>query len=420
MVRFLVGGAALVGGTALLLLASLDNPTHVITGLGSTPPSSVYASAPSSGTSQSGQSASASTDPEKIQENIDSLRKQEADEQAVLSRLKTARERRVKEAQQDVDLLHGKATQLRQEIAALEQQQSSGKADLEKLGSDHSTLLAAAQKEIAGLHDQADAARHDLAALQQQVADEKAALDQARSQREAASAEVRKGLDTLRGQVDAARQELASMQQQRTAEQAAIDRLKAAHAQLAFAAGGATNSDRGAAAPARRASRNVSQPDASDTGSAEFVLERLRQHPPVQAAAAPAPAAGAELGARPAGAPGFHEPRHISSRERLMMARDALAGGRTADARQLLEEAQLQLVFRPIGPDDEQPPPGNREASLVGDALRSLGAGDPQRAIVAVDQALAGGQGAPAASPYGPPPRVSWQGPSYEYGYAGR
>jgi hypothetical protein len=96
-----------------------------------------------------------------------------------------------------------------------------------------------------------------------------------------------------------------------------------------------------------------------------------------------------------------------------MMARDALAAGRTADARQLLEEAQLQLVFRPIGPDDEQPPPGNREASLVGDALRSLGAGDPQRAIVALDQALAGGQ-------QGAPPRVSWQGPSYEYGYAGR
>jgi hypothetical protein len=103
-----------------------------------------------------------------------------------------------------------------------------------------------------------------------------------------------------------------------------------------------------------------------------------------------------------------------------MMARDALAAGRAGDARQLLEEAQLQLVFRPIGPDDEQPPAGNREASLVADALRSLGAGDPQRAIVAVDQALGGGQGAPAASPYGSPPRVSWQNPSYEYGYAGR
>jgi predicted nucleic acid-binding Zn-ribbon protein len=408
VVRYLVGGAALVGGTALLLVASLENPAHVITGLGSTPPASVHASAPPS--SQSGQSASASTDPQTVRESIDSLRKQEADEQAALVRLKAAHERRIKEAQQDVDLLHGKAAHLRGEIAALEQQQSSGKAALDKLSSDHGTLLAAAQKEIAGLHDQADAARHDLAALQQQVADEKTALERARSQREAATADVRKELDTLHGQVDAAREELANVQQQRTAEQAAIDRLKAAHAQLAFAAGSATNTDRRAAAPARPVSRNASPPDASAAGSAESVLDRLRQQPAAQPAAAPAQAV----------TPAFREPRHISSRERLMMARDALAGGRTADARQLLEEAQLQLVFRPVGPDDGAPPPGNPEARLVADALRSLGAGDPQRAITAVDQALAGGQAAPAGSPYSASPRVSLRGPSYGDGYAGR
>jgi predicted nucleic acid-binding Zn-ribbon protein len=412
VVRFLVGGAALVGGTALLLVASLDNPTHVITGLGSTPPTSVQTSAPSGRSSQSGE-----PDAQKIQESIDGLRKQEADEQAALARLKAAHERRIKEAQQDVDLLHGKAAQLREEIAALDQQRNSGKAELDKLSSDHGTLLAAAQKEIAGLHDQADAARHDLAALQQQLTDEKTALERARSQREAATADVRKELDTLREQVDVARNDLATVQQQRTAEQAAIDRLKAAHAQLAFAAGSATSTDRRAATPARQVNRSASQPEASDAGSAESVLDRLRQQPAAQPAAAPGPTAPPG----PTATSTFREPRHLSSRERLVMARDALAAGRTADARQLLEEAQLQLVFRPVGPDDEQPPPGNREASLVSDALRSLGAGDPQRAMVAVDQALAGGQAAQAGSPsYGSPPQVSWQAPSYVYGYAGR
>jgi hypothetical protein len=61
---------------------------------------------------------------------------------------------------------------------------------------------------------------------------------------------------------------------------------------------------------------------------------------------------------------------------RLSAARDAVAKGRIDDARRLLQEAQLQLVFRPIDASGDDPSTANKAAADVARALEALSAND--------------------------------------------
>lgn len=121
-----------------------------------------------------------------------------------------------------------------------------------------------------------------------------------------------------------------------------------------------------------------------DEDDAQSVLARLRQgsEPPAQTA---------PLQELPPSAPS-------PSLHRLIAARAALAGGRVEDARRLLQEAQLQLVFRPVTTDGDPTPAAGRGAADVAHALEALSANDiplGQRYIgVAVDE-LSGRQIAP-------------------------
>jgi len=149
-----------------------------------------------------------------------------------------------------------------------------------------------------------------------------------------------------------------TLEAQRVKEQARIEALKADQRPV------------GAKASAQHV-----DPDA--TG----VLDRLRRDVSSRTAPTPTP--------RPAVQANQGRRQGPGSRGNLEQAREALAAGRIVEARRLLQVAQLQLVFRPIDPEADEPPPAGRAAVAVAHALTALGTGDARQAMNSVDQALA-------------------------------
>jgi hypothetical protein len=110
-------------------------------------------------------------------------------------------------------------------------------------------------------------------------------------------------------------------------------------------------------------------PPRQDTDDAQSVLARLRQFAP--ASAPPQQAASPPAVVEP-------KPRQGQSPSvsKLNAARAALASGRLEDARRLLQEAQLQLVFRPVNAAGEDSPSAGKGAADVAHALDALSAND--------------------------------------------
>jgi hypothetical protein len=84
--------------------------------------------------------------------------------------------------------------------------------------------------------------------------------------------------------------------------------------------------------------------------------------------------------AQPAAAPPPAEPKSkpvpSPSLPGLTAARAALANGRIEDARRLLQQAQLQLVFRPVSAAGDDSPSAGKGAANVAHALDALSAND--------------------------------------------
>lgn len=102
-----------------------------------------------------------------------------------------------------------------------------------------------------------------------------------------------------------------------------------------------------------------------------------------------------------------------------MEARTALAAGRTDEAQHLLEQAQVQLVLRPVSPSQDAAVGGSVAAGQVAEALNMLGAGDVLHAIRYINLAVAQADQGPTAAttaPVGgsPQPARSWD--DYYYG----
>ncbi|MBV9252071.1 MAG: hypothetical protein JO227_22865 [Acetobacteraceae bacterium] len=152
-----------------------------------------------------------------------------------------------------------------------------------------------------------------------------------------------------------------------------------------------------------------------DTPSARAVLSRLRRQPQLAAKTAESdyvdPSAVAP---RP-----LPQPAAQPARDRLGMARAALVAGHIDEAHQLLEQAQLQLVFRPVAPAADEPRYAGHAASDVGQALSMLGAGNRAAALQFIDRAMAGGGGSPPLHAV-PPQMERTGGYDYSYGYEGR
>jgi DNA primase len=133
--------------------------------------------------------------------------------------------------------------------------------------------------------------------------------------------------------------------------------------------------DRHAAAkPATSAPR---PPPRQEADNAQSVLARLRQAAPtvVSAPDAPPPVERVARGPSP-------------SLRRLIAARAALASGQIEDTRRLLQEAQLQLVFRPVGSAEDDPIPAGRAASDVAHALDALSGNDIALSRSYIDRAV--------------------------------
>ncbi len=87
-----------------------------------------------------------------------------------------------------------------------------------------------------------------------------------------------------------------------------------------------------------------------------------------------------------------------------MDARTALAAGRTDEAQHLLEQAQVQLVLRPVSPSRDAPVGASVAAGQVAEALSMLGAGDLLHAIRYINLAVAQADQAPALATVAPVP----------------
>ncbi|MGH6681998.1 MAG: hypothetical protein ACREDL_24385, partial [Bradyrhizobium sp.] len=80
----------------------------------------------------------------------------------------------------------------------------------------------------------------------------------------------------------------------------------------------------------------------------------------------------------------------IRERARLLAARADLSEGNSADARQLIEAVQTQLILQPVTPDNPMPDTGgNVSAELLGQTIRLLDAGQKLPALHVLDRVIA-------------------------------
>jgi hypothetical protein len=91
----------------------------------------------------------------------------------------------------------------------------------------------------------------------------------------------------------------------------------------------------------------------------------------------------------------------------LLAARSALASGQIDEARRLMQQAQLQLVFRPIDSPGGNPDAAGKGASDVARALEALSANDIPRSRRYVEIAIDDVSGTPGKPPTTPPVQES-------------
>jgi hypothetical protein len=183
----------------------------------------------------------------------------------------------------------------------------------------------------------------------QQARVEQAKAEQARTEQAKAEQARAEQARVEKGRADQARAEQAKAQQAARTEQAKAEPANPPKAAVV---------QRPLPAPPPPPSSSPPRQEADD---AQSVLARLRQSSPGQRGDT---TATAETRPAPVASP---------SLPRLNAARSALASGRIEDARRLLQEAQLQLVFGPAG---DNVPSAGRGAADVARALDALSAND--------------------------------------------
>ncbi|MEA2737216.1 MAG: hypothetical protein QOH05_523 [Acetobacteraceae bacterium] len=118
-----------------------------------------------------------------------------------------------------------------------------------------------------------------------------------------------------------------------------------------------------------------------ETDDAQSVLARLRQMAPASAPPQQAAVVPPTMDPRPRQPPSPALPK-------LAAARAALGNGRIEEARRLLQETQLQLVFRPYNAAGDDTPSAGKGAADVAHALDALSANDVSLSRRYVDVAL--------------------------------
>ena len=357
MWRFLLAGLGTVGGLALLFLGSYGDPTTILPDLH--PTSHVAAT------------------------------------QAELKPVQSA-----SPAMQPVEA-PSRGTSASGTDANVSQRQHDALQQLQQL----EARLAQATQDTAALRAQADQARRELDDLRQQRAeDQAAALEQVKlqAQREA-EASQRRAAEQWSTEEQSKRAPVTASQQNQHVEPPAEIKVLPTPEPVASPPGPAQPSAKPASAepevrqvqerprpdaqqevkvlpPARppvaappRSSQAMVKPAPSEPDAREAVLTRLRREAPSRGDAS---SRSDTLSRGDRAQVALDQPRVTSPRQRLVDARSALAAGRTDDARQLLEQAQVQLVFRPVNPSEDASASGSVAAGQVAEALSMLGAGD--------------------------------------------
>jgi hypothetical protein len=417
MWRFLLAGLGTVGGLALLFLGSFGDPTTILPDLhpashvGPTPvepkpvqsaaPALLPAEAPATGSPASATPAMG-TDANVAQRQHDALQQ--------LQQL----EARLAQATQDTAALRAQADQARRELDDLRQQRAEDQAAaLEQVKLQAQREAEASRRRAA---EQPKTEQQGNAATEQQGKGTAVATASQQSQRVEPPAEVRvlpvpdpvsvvspPGPAQPSARPGSAEPEVRQIQQRpRPDAQPEVKVLPPARPPVP--------------APPRSTQATV-KPAPAEPDAREAVLTRLRREsPPRSDASSRADALSRGVNVQVAS----DQTRITSPRQRLMDARSALAAGRTDDARQLLEQAQVQLVFRPVNPSQDASASGSVAAGQVAEALSMLGAGDVLHAIryinLAVAQADQGPTFAPAApQPVTRPPQPQRFGDDYYY-----
>ncbi len=226
--------------------------------------------------------------------------------------------------------------------------------------------------------------------------------------------------DTLRQQVQSLQSKLAETTQDVTAlrseadaEKRVVDALHQQHdadqAQLAHLRPAAAPSPPGNTQPAAPVTDTQTQPTKSANTLPPVSVPQTKPPAPqiksaenqpkqIMPVIGAAEAGPNRLRREPDGAPAEQTvasaPPPKSPQARLSDARDALTTGRIDDARHLLEQAQVQLAFRPVTPDGNIASTGSVAAGDVAEALSMLNAGDMRDALQYIDLALHQSSGA--------------------------
>jgi hypothetical protein len=257
--------------------------------------------------------------------------------------------------------------------------------DLQKQLEAMRAKVAEQRQAMESLRSEADSARHEIDTERQQRAADQATSDQTKKPEQR--------------DLEANQQRATQAEAQVTAAQAKLDRLKAQAGRLNVRADApqfVKPEPSGQAVPqvapvnlALNAPPSPKPLAPSGTtvqaglGLPDAVLDRLRRESRTGTPAGQEPSIY-----RPA--PPAAQPA-VEAQEWLSDARAALATGRTDEARRLLEKAQVQLVFRPVGPSDEASATSSVAAGQVAEALSMLGAGDVPHAMQYIDLAMARG-----------------------------
>ena len=295
--------------------------------------------------------------------------------------------------------------------------------------------IAQRAKELGELRSDEDAAHHDLDSLQQQRKDEEAAVARLKSQQQqlaaapppttepsAVTPQQQANNDALQRQatelqaqikqrseelaslgtsVDQAHRQLDALHQQRQAGEAAVARLQSQQVQSAAAE---------PSNPTTRArpEQPAAQPRPAPTTAMQATLAELRAKErvtqrPQQQTTQPALVPSQNASTQPV--------LIVSTRGVLVTARELLASGRAADARQLLMKAQAESTLHPVTPDQPLATGRSAAAIQINDAIRLLDAGKTGSALQAINVAMDSTRDGPGGWPTYPQGSGSY-GPS--------
>lgn len=396
MLRYMLAAVVIMGAVIVLVAGALGNLVS-LRGLSAEPPTSVARLPPGStqDTPQAPAPApppSASDDAATAQPAIDALHQQ-------LAQLQQQIDQRDKE----LDAVRADANAEQQKVTALNQQRRSEEAAVAQLQAQHQHLASAQQADASSAAAQASAAaaQASAAAAQRQTAN--AALLKQSADLQAQIKQQFEQLAMLHTNEDQERHALDALHQQRRAEEDAVARLQSQKEQLAAAATSAPVSVAQVSPLQVKRLASVSHvapapaptpAPTNDTMQSAVAQLRARQREVPPPPAGPMAPVGAPVAA-PTAAPSrpvayaANQPRLIvSTKGVLITARELVASGRLAEARDLLMKARAESALRPVTPDQPYATGATAVSNQIGAAIGFIDVGNSVKALDAINFAM--------------------------------